>query len=169
MSCTFRNARIGEIIRVLPGESACYECTRIALHESGALEPVESEGRGTATSLPYSLLEGDVEEGSGVNQGTRSDVAMVAALQSRIAIMTLLAGDPDIDKLPRDYMTWGGRVEMGLSDPFNFERPFSVNWVPLTRREDCPVCATVGQPLDHEVNEEYESIMANLNTEASPS
>ncbi len=168
MACTFRNARIGEIIRVLPGESACYECTRIALREAGALEPVEAGDSAAAASLPYGLSEGDEEEGSGANQGTRSDVAMVAALQSRIAIMTLLAGDPDVDKLPRDYMTWGGRVETGLSDPFNFERPFSVNWVPLTRREACPVCAEVGRPLDPGIDEEYESIMANLNTEASP-
>ena len=169
MACTFRNARIGEIIRVLPGESACYECTRIALRETGALEPVEGGDGAATTSVPYGLSDGDAEEGGGANQGTRSDVAMVAALQSRIAVMTLLAGDPDVDKLPRDYMTWGGRVETGLSDPFNFERPFSVNWVPLTRREDCPVCATVGRPLDPGVDEEYEYIMANLTTEASPS
>lgn len=169
MACTFRNARIGEIIRVLPGQSTCYECTRAALRDAGALEPAETGDDAAAASLPYGLSESDAEEGSGANQGTRSDVAMVAALQSRIAIMTLLAGDPDVDKLPRDYMTWGGRVEASLVDPFNFERPFSVNWVPLNRREDCPVCAAVGKPLDPGVNEEYQSIMANLNTEASPS
>jgi molybdopterin/thiamine biosynthesis adenylyltransferase len=169
MACTFRNARIGELIRVLPSESACYECTRIALREAGALEPVETGDGAAAASLPYSLSEGDEEEGRGANQGTRSDVAMVAVLQSRIAIMTLLAGDPDVDMLPRDYMTWGGRVETGLVDPFNFERPFSVNWLLLTRREDCPVCAAVGKTPDPKLNEQYESIMANLNTEASPS
>jgi molybdopterin/thiamine biosynthesis adenylyltransferase len=172
MACTFRNARIGEIIRVLPGESACYECTRLALREAGALEPVEDgDDLNAATVVPYGLPEeaagGVTVTTSQLNQGTRSDVAMVAALVSRIAVMTLLADSPDVDRLPRDYMVWGSRIESGLHDPFNFKHPFGMNWVPLPRREDCPVCGTSGAPPDPEVNEEYESIMASLTVEVA--
>lgn len=165
MACTFNNARVGEIIRVLPGESACYECTRLILREAGALEP-DSE-TGTA-EVPYGLSGGD-GSGQGVaNQGTRSDVSMVAALLSRVAVMTLLADDPETERLPRDYMTWGARAETELPDPFSFERPFSVNWVEMRCREDCPVCATVGTPPDPEVDEEYEKITAELAAGSSP-
>jgi hypothetical protein len=87
---------------------------------------------------------------------------MVAALLSRVAVMTLLADDPETERLPRDYMTWGGRAEKELPDPFSFERPFSMNWVEMRRREDCPVCGTVGMPPDPEVDEEHEKITAGL-------
>lgn len=161
MACTFRNASIGEIIRVLPGESACYECTRLTLREAGALEP-DAEQDAVAARVPYGPTDGG-ESGVGQsNQGTRSDVAMVAALLSRVAVMTLLADDPETDRLPRDYIVWGGRVETDLPEPFNFEWPFGVNWVPLARREDCIVCSTVGMRVRPEVNEEYEKIMAGL-------
>ncbi|MBA3239810.1 MAG: hypothetical protein H0T60_01120 [Acidobacteria bacterium] len=94
---------------------------------------------------------------------------MVAALLSRAAIMTLLADNPETDMLPRDYIIWGGRVETDLPEPFNFERPFGVNWVPLARREDCVVCGTVDMPVRPEVNEEYENIMADLRAETPTS
>jgi molybdopterin/thiamine biosynthesis adenylyltransferase len=160
MACTFHNARVGEIIRVLPGESACYECTRLILREAGALEEVDAETG--AAETPYGLTGGGDSDQGAANQGTRSDVSMVAALLSRVAVMTLLADDPETERLPRDYMTWGARAETGLPDPFSFERPFSVNWVEMRRREDCPVCATIGMPPDPEVDEEYEKITAGL-------
>jgi hypothetical protein len=165
MACTFRNAGIGEIIRVLPGESACYECTRLVLREAGALEADAEAG---AAEVPYSLPGGDGPGQGAANQGTRGDVSMVAALLSRVAIMTVLADDPETERLPRDYMTWGGRAEKELPDPFGFERPFSVNWVEMRRREDCPVCATFGMPPDPEVDEEYEKITARLSAGNSP-
>jgi molybdopterin/thiamine biosynthesis adenylyltransferase len=160
MACTFHNARVGEIIRVLPGESACYECTRLILREAGALEESDAE-TGTAEA-PYGLTSGEGSGQGAANQGTRSDVSMVAALLSRVAVMTLLADDPKTERLPRDYMTWGARAETGFPDPFSFERPFSVNWVEMRRRRDCPVCATVGMPPGPEVDEEYEKITAEL-------
>jgi hypothetical protein len=168
MACTLRNAGIGEIIRVLPGESACYECTRLTLREAGALEP-DTEQDAVAARVPYGRAEGDESALGQSNQGTRSDVAMVAALLSRVAVMTLLAGDPATDRLPRDYIVWGTRVETDLPEPFKFEWPFGVNWVPLARRGDCIVCGTVGMPVRPEVNEEYEKIMAGLRAETPAS
>lgn len=160
MACTFHNARVGEIIRVLPGESACYECTRLILRQAGALEEADTETG--AAEAPYGLTSGEDLGQGAANQGTRSDVSMVAALLSRVAVMTLLADDPETERLPRDYMTWGARAETGLPDPFTFERPFSVNWVEMRRRGDCPVCAMVGMPPGPEVDEEYEKITAEL-------
>lgn len=164
MACTFRNARLGEIIRVLPGESACYECTRLILREAGALESASEQGDGTA-AVPYGLTE-EAGPASQSNQGTRADVAIVAALLSRVAVMTLLSADTEEDRLPRDYVIWGGRVETNLPEPFRFERPFGMNWVPLERREECLVCGHVGRPPSPEVDGEYKEIMAVLRAEA---
>ena len=167
MACTFRNARIGEILRVLPGETACYECTRIALRQAGALEPAEEGGEDTgAARVPYGLGEpGPAEAAETVNQGTRSDVAMVSALQSRVAISTLLGGAAEAGRLPSDYLAWGGSAETELSGPFNFERPFSTNWVHIARREECPVCPAAGRELGAGIDEEYETILAGAQEE----
>lgn len=165
MACTFQNAGIGEIIRVLPGESACYECTRLTLREVGALEP-GFEQDAVASAVPYGVAGGAEPTSGQANQGTRTDVAMVAALLSKVAVMTLLAGDPETDRLPQDYMIWGGRVETGLPNPFSFEWPFGVNWVPLSRRGDCMVCGTFGMSPRSEIDEDYEKIMAGLLPEA---
>lgn len=164
MACTFRNARLGEIIRVLPAKTACYECTRLALREAGAIEPlVDGEEDASAPDSPYGLAEGDSEHpAQSANQGTRADVAIVAALLCRVAITTLLAGEGEADHLPSNYLAWGGRIETELPDPFNFERPFGTNWAHIAPREDCPVCGSPRNLIDATVDEEYEKIMASL-------
>ncbi len=157
MACTFHNARIGEIIRVLPGQSACYECTRLALHDACALEPVEE---GDAPAVAYGPAH---EHTSGsASQGTRVDVAMVAALQARVAIMTLLADAQEGSSLPCDYMAWGVMAQEGFPEPFTFPYPFSLNWVQLERRDDCPVCSSLGIPPGLEIDAAYKAIMARL-------
>jgi molybdopterin/thiamine biosynthesis adenylyltransferase len=156
MVCTFHNALIGEVIRVLPARSACYECTRLALGELGALETVEDDN----SHVPYGATEERTSKPA--SRGTRADVAMLAALQARAAIMTLLPDISEGDSLPRDYMTWGAVREEGFPEPFRFDYPFSANWVQLERRDDCPVCSTVGMPLDPDLIEEYETIMARV-------
>jgi len=157
MAGTFHNAQIGEIIRVLPGRSACYECTRLALRDAGALEPVEE---GDVPTVAYGPAQKHTSEPAG--QGTRADVAMVAALHARVAIMTLLADTHERSSLPHDYMAWGAVAERGFPEPFTFRYPFSLNWVQLERRVDCPVCSSVGIPLDPDVDQAYEAIVARL-------
>ncbi len=157
MAGTFHNAQIGEIIRVLPGQSACYECTRLTLREAGALEPVEE---GDAPAAAYGPAHEHTSGSAG--QGTRADVAMVAALQARVAIMTLLADTHEGSSLPHDYIAWGAVTERGFPDPFTFRYPFSLNWVQLERRDNCPVCSSVGIPLDPDVDETYKAIVARL-------
>lgn len=161
MACTFQNASIGEIIRVKPAESACYECTRLELSKAGVLQLL-TDAEESESHVPYGREAEPGEEAQGINQGSRADVAMVAALQSQVAISTLLTGESIVDPLPTDYLTWGGRVVTNLSGPFNFERPFSTNWVHLERQDACPVCGDIGRPVDKESDRAYEEIMASL-------
>jgi molybdopterin/thiamine biosynthesis adenylyltransferase len=163
LACAFENAGIGEIIRVKPRVSACYECTRAALTKAGALElmtDVEESG----SHVPYGWPAGREPERSS-SQGSRADVAIVAALLARVAIMTL-SEEPEADFLPHDYLVWGGRVSE-LTSPYDFERPFGTNWVELERDEECLVCADVGRPVDTEIETKFAAIMAGVNAQQS--
>lgn len=159
MACAFENAGIGEIIRVQPGVSACYECTRAALTKAGALE-LMTDADESGSRVPYGPVSGG-EPGPASSQGGRADVAMIAALLSRVAIITL-ANEPEVDSLPHDYLAWGGRMTE-LPSPFNFERPFSTNWVELERDENCLVCADIGRPVAREIETAFAAIMAKVN------
>lgn len=158
---TFENASIGEIIRVRPGQSACYECTRLALSGAGALLLLH-DAEESGSHIPYGTGAESGEEASAINQGSRADVALVAGLQSRVAITTLLTSGMICDPLPTDYLTWGVRRITELAEPFNFERPFSTNWVHLERQEMCPVCRDIGRSVDQESDRAYQEIMAGL-------
>lgn len=159
MACTFENASIGEIIRVRPAESSCYECTRSGLSKAGVLQLLP-DAEESGSHIPYGREPEIGEEAQATNQGSRADVAIVSALQSRVAISTLLTGE--VEPLPTDYLTWGGRIVTDLSGPFNFERPYSTNWVHLERQDACPVCGDIGRPVDKESDRAYEEIMASL-------
>jgi molybdopterin/thiamine biosynthesis adenylyltransferase len=165
LAAAFRNASIGEIIRVRPGESACYECTRLSLSATGALQLLP-DAEESESLVPYAdeSIGGDAEIES--NRGSRADVAMVAALLSRMAIDTLLESEA-LEPIPGDYLTWGGRAILDLAQPFNFERPFSTTWVHMKRAENCPVCGAFGKKLDQRTAEAYRQIMATLGAETS--
>lgn len=158
---TFENASIGELIRVRPGESACYECTRLALSDAGVLQLLP-DAEESGSHIPYGREAEPGVEVLANNQGSRADVAMVAALQSRVAISTLLAAETTSESLPTDYLTWGVRRITDLAGPFNFERPFSTNWVHLERQDGCPVCRDLGRPVDQESDRAYQEIMGRL-------
>ena len=164
MACTFENAGIGEIIRIKPGASACYECIRAALTKAGAMQ-LMSDAEESGSHVPYGRPEGREPELAST-QGSRADVAIVAALLSRVAIITLLVDESEDDLLPQDYLAWGGKVTE-LPAPFDFKRPFSTNWVELERDEKCMACADVGKPVVREIETAFEAIMAGAN--ASPS
>lgn len=161
MACTFRNALIGEIIRVRPGESPCYECTRLALSAVGALQLLPDADE-SATHVPYATDDESTAPANEVNRGSRADVSIVAALLSRIAISTLLNSEIHAKSLPTDYLVWGGTVASDLTNPFNFERPFSTTWVHLQRQKECPVCADFGKPIDQKIAETYQHVMASI-------
>jgi len=157
LGCTFENAQVGEIIRVLPGVSPCYECTRISLEGLGVLEAVSARER----PVPYAH---DSRQTVGrFNRGTRVDVALVASLVARVAINTLLAGKSAGEgDLPTNYISWGVTPSSELPPPFQFTYPFSVNWVPLERAPDCPVCSALDAQSDPSIKEEYEAIIGPL-------
>lgn len=142
---------VGEVLLVLPGTSACYECVRLQL--GAELEKPTSEER---PDTPYAGGEADTSQ----TVIHRFDVAFVAGLATRIALQVL---DPsDFEAVPTKYLTWGRERREG-SGPFAFDLPLSVNFVPVDKRGDCPVCGTPAPELDGvDIDEAYRAIMQEL-------
>lgn len=156
--CTFNNARIGEIIRVIPNETACYECTRIHLKEQGALiEDNESRER----ILPYSS---QVENSDGNSRGTRTDVFIVAAMAAKVALMTI-KDDPEngFGKLPYNYITWGAVRNTEFIEPYKFRQPFGTNYCNYNTHPECPLCGSLVEEIRNiNIEEKYDEIMQKL-------
>jgi molybdopterin/thiamine biosynthesis adenylyltransferase len=133
---TLNHGKIGEVLRVEPYRSPCYECVRLEL---GAVldEPLEDD----IAATPYL----DSDERQLVGSALRMDIIVPAALASHVALQILNpAGFPPA---PASYIVWGREPGRDFSHPFQFEYPFSANFVPLKRRTDCPVCGAVPSEL----------------------
>lgn len=156
--CTFDNARIGEIIRVIPNQTACYECTRIHLKEQGALIEDNETREGI---LPYSS---QVENSQGTSRGTRTDVFMVAEMAARVALMTT-HDDPQngFGKLPYNFITWGAVRNTEFIEPYKFRQPFGTNYCNYNIHPECPLCGSLAEEIrDVNIEEKYDEIMQKL-------
>lgn len=158
--CTFDNAKIGEIIRVIPHKTACYECTRIHLKEQGALVE-DNESRDNIVS--YSS---QTESPKGNSRGTRTDVFIVAAMAVKVALMTLKDdAENGFGELPYDYITWGAVRNTTFNEPYNFKQPFGTNYCNFSIHPECPVCGTLAEDIkDINVEAKYDEIMAKIST-----
>lgn len=144
--------RIGEVLHYDPGKTACYECVRLEL--GAALEQPSAEGR---PQIPY--VGGEAED---LQSGAyRFDVSIVSGLATRIALHAL--APEHFEALPTNYLVWG-RERTEYNAPFHFDVPLSVNYVPLAKRSDCPVC---GAPASELANlEDVEGRAAKILAEA---
>src|ERR1019366_4252032 len=109
-------------------QSACYECVRLEL--GAALEKPSSDAR---AETPYVMGEAQDLQAA----AHRFDVGLVASLTTRVALQVL---EPkEFEAVPTNYLVWG-RERTQHAAPFNFDLPLSVNYVPIAKRTDCPVC-----------------------------
>lgn len=155
--CTFDNARIGEIIRVIPKETACYECVRI--HQRGQGSLIDADYTDDEP-IPYSS---QVRENEELNIGTRTDVFMVAALAAKVALITLTEEKKIFGELPFNYITWGSVRNMNFNPPFSFKFPFTTNFCNYLVNPHCPICGDLPQEIaDINIEERYDEIMEEL-------
>jgi molybdopterin/thiamine biosynthesis adenylyltransferase len=144
--------RIGEVILVRPGVSACYECIRLEL--GAALEVPETEG------LPPTPYLGS-EEVDLLSAVQRFDIGFLSSLVTRAALQLL---DPKAyPPLPTDYLVWGREALNEYAPQFSFDLPLTLNYVPVPRRGDCPACGA--NPADLEgidIDGKYSEILVSL-------
>jgi molybdopterin/thiamine biosynthesis adenylyltransferase len=112
----------GEVIRVIPRQSACLRCIYDATAE--LFQRVEPGEDGQTKAY-------DADRG---HPAMWIDVGIVAHLAARMGIETLLdQHDPD-QNLVGDYLLWGNRRL------WVFQHPLDNHWLNIPRNPLCPVC-----------------------------
>ncbi len=145
---TFDNARIGEIIHVIPGRSACYECTRHKLSEENSLDVFQTN----ENILPYSSQSTKKEP----SQGTRTDIIIVAAMAAKVVIMSLI----NQSQLKYNYITWGSLRNTEYNNPFKFKNPFQTNYTNYRIHPNCPICGNIPEEIKGiDIEEKYNEIV----------
>ncbi len=157
--CTFDKARIGEVIKIIPKVTACYECTRMHQREQGSILPIDN---GDEEVVPYSS---QIKEKDNRSIGTRTDVFLVAALAAKVALMTLTESDQIFGRIPYNYITWGSVKNTDFNPPFSFLLPFTTNYCNYGIHPNCPICGDLPIELkDINIEERYNEIMAELSS-----
>lgn len=113
----------GEVIRVIPGETACYGCV------PPDVTPVPEK------IIDYSAITDPTQLKA--EPGLGLDVGFVVLLQAKYALLTLLRGtDSELEDIPYHMCLWGNREE------WIFSEPFQCVFVKIEKREDCESCNT---------------------------
>lgn len=120
-------AEHGRIFRVMPGESACYECVRLAQsRDPEAFPPYAAEAaHGGRPYLQPSL------------PGLFIDIGQIALITARLALQTIARVhglDLGFADEVGDHLLWTNRGGWG------FDRPLQIEVVRVPRAADCPVC-----------------------------
>jgi molybdopterin/thiamine biosynthesis adenylyltransferase len=143
----FRRAYGGQVMRVLPGLSPCYQCFLSALPAMAADREISSDRN--ATAVAYS------DRPVAVEPGISSDIAPVALMVAKICIVELLSGrETTLKSLEADLVAplflWLNRREIETdyvdlepmatrTDEFSILRWYGIG---LPRQDDCAVCGT---------------------------
>jgi molybdopterin/thiamine biosynthesis adenylyltransferase len=134
----------GDVVRVIPPETACYHCFQLHFNNEFGEPPKEE------VEIDYGTLgnEGKVKGEPGLGL----DVGFIALILARTALGVLLKGtDSSLEDLPSNHIMWGNR------SLWVFEKPLESLFIELPTNPDCPVC----QP------EAYARLKLGLNLETA--
>lgn len=124
----YERAFAGEVIRVIPGKSACYACVRQNMADT--IQAIER-------NEPFDYTDEDTtfrpEPGLGV------DVGMIVLLQVKMALLTLLRNtESTLEDIQSDMIIWTNSARP--QDGKLFEKPMKRYFIDVQPIEDCPVC-----------------------------
>jgi molybdopterin/thiamine biosynthesis adenylyltransferase len=147
----FRRAYGGQVLRVIPRLTPCYQCFISALPAMASDREISTED--AAAQIAYSDLAVPIEP------GLSSDIAPIALLVAKLALMELLAGtsstlEPLNDDLVAPLYLWLNRREQETQyadwhpmatgvDELSILRWYGIE---LSRNEECPACGSM--PLE---------------------
>lgn len=116
----------GDVVRVVPGETACYDCVLGHLQE-------DLDYSGTSAAIDYSEEEDPTEVSA--EPGLSTDVGFISLLQTKFALATLLRDtDSELADYEQNMIFWGTRPE------WIFNAPFQSQFAETRVREDCETC-----------------------------
>jgi hypothetical protein len=133
LACVLEHGRIGEVIRVRPGATACLMCGREQLAAGGSIDPEPSIDLGYGDGHRHRAMT-----------AVGGDLDLVGRLAARAVVSTLLedAGFRS-EKLPDDHAVIGLRpaIDPPVEPPFDPTRSLQIAWHPLPPPlPDCPSC-----------------------------
>ncbi|MCB0209626.1 MAG: ThiF family adenylyltransferase [Anaerolineae bacterium] len=115
----------GDVIRVIPPDTACYECAFKQLVELFETAPRKGEIDYAAEDVSKVIAE----------PGLGLDVAFIALIMSKMALLTLLRGsESTLEDLPADWILWGNQAT------WVFEKPLESIFMEVPVNPTCPVC-----------------------------
>lgn len=145
----FRRAYAGEVLRVRPGQSPCYQCFVLAKPEEEADQEISSEAQ--AAEIAYS------DRPVAIEPGLALDVAPIALMVAKLALQELLIGkETTLRALDRDlaapWYRWANRPEAGtwcgdwppLSESVDEKTILRWYGIDLERDPGCPACGDFG-------------------------
>ncbi len=152
----FQRAYGGRIVRVRPGQSACYHCFVLTTPEREADQEISSQE--DADAVAYSDKPVPIEPGLSM------DVAPIAIMVSKLALHELIAGKQSaFQKLDEDFdanvYIWVNRpepnTEYALWPPLSksFDEKTILRWYGIYLEKD-PGCPTCGD-FEKAIREEY--------------
>lgn len=156
-----RRAHGGQVIRVRPGKSICFQCFSMLLPDQAQDQEISSEEH--AEGLAYT------DRPVAIEPGLSTDIAPISLMATKIGIQELLRDKPttfrSLDQdLVADWFLWLNRREAGTQ--FENLKPLAydvdgmhiLRWygIKIDRHEGCPICG------DFEANYSDENLNAVL-------
>lgn len=114
----------GDVLRVVPPDSACYEC-------------FYKQIIGIFETVPRRTIDYSAEDPTRVvaEPGLGLDVAFIGLILAKMALLTLLRGTRStLEDFPKDYVMWGNRRE------WVFDQPLQAMLMDVAVNPTCRVC-----------------------------
>lgn len=147
----------GDVVRVIPPTTACYEC-----FYSQITEMFETAPRKGDLDYTSDVSKAVAEPGLGI------DVAFIGLILTKMALLTLLRGsESTLEDLPSDFVMWGNRAS------WVFEKPLESLFFYISPNPFCPICHPEAYALEsvgmsrEEAREEAQKIMEEVNLEGT--
>ena len=116
----------GDVIRVIPGETPCYDCVIGAVKKN--LEDLPRQ-----KVVDYSNLSDPADFRA--EPGLGLDIDFITLLQVKMALLTLLRGEnTTLKDLDTNFIMWSNRAE------WIFKEPLQAIFANTSVREDCATC-----------------------------
>ena len=123
----YERAFAGEVLRVIPGKAACYSCVRQGMADT--MRSISSQ----------QVFDYTDDSDFQAEPGLGLDVALIAMLQTKVALMTMLRNtESSLGDIDAEMIIWTNSARP--EDGELFERPMARYFVRVPKSEDCPAC-----------------------------
>jgi len=143
----------GDIMRVVPGETPCYDCVIGSLKKTSTWESMPK------SKVAYSELESS--EDFKAEPGLSLDVHFIVLIQVKLALLTLLRNsNSKLEDIKYNFILWGNRKE------WIFKEPLKCIFANTAYRKDCYTCQVNYEDelnmTKNEIKDEAKKIIKNV-------